>query len=231
MTGTNLEKGRKQRRKTQAQTAKALGVSQPYLSLLESGRRPLTKRLRQKAVLFFGLSVTQVPLDESLYDPLPVSDKRLAADLASLGYPGFSHLKKAQAKNPVTVLLSALNTGNRDARLVDALPWVLLHFPDMDWPQLEKAAKANDLQNRLGFLTALARKTAERRGDVKTAALLKDREERLYDSRLANEGTLCNDPMTNAERRWILQNRPALARRWNLLTNLSPEHLDYYADR
>jgi hypothetical protein len=35
--------------------------------------------------------------------------------------------------------------------------------------------------------------------------------------------------MTNAERRWLRQYRPRLAEHWNLLTDMSREHLSYAA--
>jgi hypothetical protein len=47
-------------------------------------------------------------------------------------------------------------------------------------------------------------------------------------SLLAREDTLCNETMTNAERKWLAAQRPAAAEDWNLLTDLSPHHLNYY---
>jgi hypothetical protein len=35
--------------------------------------------------------------------------------------------------------------------------------------------------------------------------------------------------MTNAERRWLQQNRPEQARHWNLLTDLELDNLPYAA--
>jgi hypothetical protein len=35
--------------------------------------------------------------------------------------------------------------------------------------------------------------------------------------------------MTDAERRWLRQQRPPQAEHWNLLTDLRPEHLPYAA--
>ncbi len=228
MTGEQLVQFRKRVKRTQVEAARALGVSQTYLSLLEKGKRPLTDDLRSKAVRAFRLPASDVPAGHDLSDVRAVTDAQLASDLATLGYPGFSHLKKSEPKNPAVVLLSALKADNREARAVEALPWVVLTFPDMDWPQLIKAAKVNDLQNRLGFVTAVAREVAESRSDAATAVRLRSFKTELENSMLAREGTLCNERMTQAERRWLADNRPETAKRWRLLTDLSPRYLDHY---
>ena len=82
-----------------------------------------------------------------------VENDRLASDLAALGYPGFSYLTACSKRNPVEVVLSALQVANLESRLAEALPWVLLQYPDLDWKWLVSQAKANELQNKLGFLT------------------------------------------------------------------------------
>jgi hypothetical protein len=35
--------------------------------------------------------------------------------------------------------------------------------------------------------------------------------------------------MTNAERKWLQQNRPEQAKQWNLLTDIQLDHLAYAA--
>lgn len=229
MTGHQLAQYRKQKKRTQAQAARDLGVSQTYLSLFESGKRAVTERISKKAVKAFGLPPTAMPAKLTDSSVRPVSDDQLAADLAALGYKGFSHLKPSRGKNPADVLLSALNSSKRDARLVEALPWVVLAFSDMPWTELVRTAKAYDLQNRLGYVTSIARRVAESSGDERFAAKLKQRESELHRSLLAREETLCNELMTSAERKWLEVNRPDEAKHWHLLTNLSPDHLEYYA--
>jgi hypothetical protein len=64
-------------------------------------------------------------------------------------------------------------------------------------------AKIPDLQNRLGFITTVARKVAENKSDKPKAALLSQRETQLEESRLAREDTLCHDSLTEAERGWL----------------------------
>jgi len=123
--------------------------------------------------------------------------------------------------------LATMSRNDLDVRLVEALPWVALKFPDLNWPWLTNAAKVSDLQNRLGFVTGLARRLAEWHGEPEAAALLARQETSLERSRLLREDTLCHESLTEAERRWLRKNRPAEAKRWRLLTDLTPEQLDH----
>lgn len=68
---------------------------------------------------------------------------------------------------------------------------------------------------------------AEKSGDAEKAVDFKHREEALEGSRLVKEDTLCRANVTNAEKRRLLQNRSAEAAHWNILSNLSADHLDY----
>lgn len=230
MTGEQLKLGRELKEWSQEQAALRLGVSQPYLSLLERGGRRVPERLARKAAGVYGLSAATLPL-KAVRDILPPPDEDVvAADLSSLGYPGLSHLRGGhRSKNPAEVLLSALNASDLDSRLIEALPWVLVRFPEVDWLWLVAAAKLHDLQNRLGFITAVARRLAEVKGEREAAALLARRESELFRSRLAREDTLCHDSLTATERRWLRSHRTPEAKRWNLLTDLSEEHLSYAA--
>jgi transcriptional regulator with XRE-family HTH domain len=227
MTGADLRSGREQKGWTQEQAALKLSVSQPYLSLLEKGLRRVPDRLARKAASLFGLSATKLPVEAHWHSVQAKDDSALASDLAALGYPGLSYLKSRRKKNPAEVVLSALKSKNLDIRLAEALPWVLLEHPELDWQWLMNAAKVNDLQNKLGFLTNVARRVAEKLGKNETATLLRAQESTLERSRLVQEETLCHDSLTQAERRWLKSNRSTEARHWNLLTDLSPEHLSH----
>ena len=195
--------------------------------MLEKGKRPVSNDLKRRAVALFHFSPTQLPVNDRSFAARGVSDDQLAAELSGLGYEGFSHLKPSRPKNPAEVLAAALNANDRDARLVEALPWVMLRYPDLDWKKLVNAEKLNNLQNRLGYLTNVARRLAETRNNRHVAAKLSRAESELAASLLFHEETLCNESMTKAERKWMETNRPDEARRWRLLTYLSPEHLRY----
>lgn len=228
MTGQQLREARRQKGWSQLQAARRLVVSQTYLSLLEAGLRRVPNKLSIQAVRVYGLSAAQLPVAAAL-DEAPVADERqLALQLAALGYPGLSHLKsRGRKRNPAELLLSALGEDNLDSRLVEALPWVVMKFPDLNWRWLTQSAKLNDLQNRLGYVISVARRLAELRGENEKAALLASKEDALERSRLVREGTLCHDSLTEVEKRWLRKNRPPEARHWRLLTDLTPEHLDH----
>jgi transcriptional regulator with XRE-family HTH domain len=227
MTGSDLRTGREQKGWTQGESASRLGVSQPYLSLLEKGMRRVPERLARKAAVVYGLSAATLPV-QSDWETLQLkNEKSLASDLATLGYPGFSHLSRGRKKNPAEVLLVALSASDLNSRLVEALPWLLLEYPDLNWSSLVTAVKVRDLQNRLGFVTSLARRVAEKRGASEKADLLHRNESALERSRLVREDTLCHESLTNVERKWLYKSRPTEAKYWRLLTDLRPEHLSY----
>jgi len=209
---------------TQEQTAKKLGLSQPYLSLLEQGRRPLTKRVLRKLQRHADLPATELPVEVPAEHTTP---HQLAEALGALGYPGFAYLKRRTLWHPAQVLLTGLQQRNLEARLAEALPWVLLHYPNLNWAWLFDRSRLKDLQNRLGFVLALTRQVAERNGDDAMAVKFSELEQQLDGARLAKEDTLGRESMTAAERRWLRDRRSPAAQHWNLLTDLVPEQLPY----
>jgi transcriptional regulator with XRE-family HTH domain len=221
MSGAMFKAARLKRGWTQAQTAARLGVSQGYVSLVERRGRPISTSLLRRARKVLDLPPTGLPLGQ----PHKLDSAGLAGALASLGYPGFAYLRWRARLNPAEVLLAALGSRDLEARVVEALPWVALEFPDLDWDWLLARVKVDDLQNRLGFVVTQARRLAENRRNASTLARLGEVEHRLQRSRLAREDTLCHESMTLAERRWLASHRPADAERWNLLTDLVPEEL------
>jgi transcriptional regulator with XRE-family HTH domain len=230
VTGKQLRDMRKRKGWNQEQMAERLGVSQTYLSLLENGRRTIPRNLLTRAIRLFDLSAVWLPVDKDQFDPANLHQEALAEELAGHGYPGLGHLVSRKGrKNPAELLLSALSQPNLDSRLVEALPWLALTYPEMDWDWLTRAARANDLQNRLGFVLSVARRLAELRGEGSKADELHRVESSLKRSLLAREDTLCHESMTLAERRWLRRNRPPEARQWRLLTDLTPEQYDFAA--
>jgi hypothetical protein len=197
--------------------------------MLERDERRVPEQLARKAAGLYRMSAAVLPTTLAWDNVRPTDEDTLAQDLAALGYPGLSYLKSKRKKNPAEVLLSALSARDLDVRLTEALPWVLLKFPDLDWQWLVAAAKFNDLQNRLGFVTGVARRLAEMSGDRDTAELLGRQEGVLERSRLMREDTLCHDSLTKTERQWLRENRSEEARHWGLLTDMSPEHLSHTA--
>jgi transcriptional regulator with XRE-family HTH domain len=227
MKHEQLKAGRRQAGLTQVRAAQRLGVSQPYLSQLEQGDRPVTTGLARRAAALYGLPATALPLPEATLGQVPAAPDRLARQLAGLGYPGFGHLRGRKA-NPATVLLEALRQSDLEVRLTEALPWVVLTYPDLDWSWLVSQAKLHDVQNRLGFVVATAREFATARGQLqRTLEPLANIEQQLENARLAREDTLCRESMSPPERNWLGTTRSALARHWNLITGLTAEQLSY----
>ena len=213
---------------TQHQAADRLGVSQAYLALLERGRRPVTAQLKSRIVELYRLGPMALPLDAENLAGWDSSS--LAAGLASLGYPGFRQLAGVQPHNPATVLLAAVAAaGDVEIRVLEALPWLAVQYHNLDWEWLIREAKVRDVQNRLGFVFMLARQVADNRGDIIAAGRLHEVEEILDRARLVREDTLCQESLSDAERRWLRETRPTEASHWNLLTDLKAQLLPYAA--
>lgn len=224
MSGLEMQQARKATGWTQAKLAQKLGVSQGYVSLMESSGRPVPPHLAPKLVGLLRLSASQLPVSAQS-EPLPPS--RTARALSTLGYPGLAHLGKKHNLNPAELLVRTLGCRNVEARLVEALPWVLVQFPDLDWQWLLLQAKQRDLQNRLGFVVTVARQLAERRTDHVTANTLRRWEHVLEDSRLQKEDAFSGETLTQAERKWLRSNRSTEAAHWNLLSNMSVDTLTH----
>jgi transcriptional regulator with XRE-family HTH domain len=229
MTAAQWKTGREKAGLTQVAAARALHVSQPYLSQLETGLRVASVGLARKAAKLYELPPTALPLPEPLHIR-GVPPEELQRQLASLGYPGFEHVRFKAVSNPVEVVLNALVKPDLDTRLVEALPWVLSAYTDLNWEWLRDRAKCNNAQNRLGYLVHLAEQTARawpgRQGAVQ---VLSRWEQELEEARLAREGTLCRDSMPESERTWLRSNRSEAAIHWSLLTGFTAGQLPYAA--
>lgn len=226
MNARQLIEGRIKKGLEQQKAAEMLGVSQPYLSLLESGKRKLTKKLADKVYEIFELPPEEILLPEDWENlPEPGNDE-LAAALAGFGYPKFSHLKSRAANiNPAQVLFSALKKTDLDSRIAESLPWLVFTFHELNWEKLIKFAKVFDLQNRLGFIVTLARQLAEKDENIQKIARLSKVETELEKSRLLKEDVLANASLTKAEKAFLKTNRSPEAEYWRVLSDLSVGNL------
>jgi transcriptional regulator with XRE-family HTH domain len=213
----DLKAARTRRGWNQQQAAKRLGVTQAYLSMLESGRRN-PARLARKLMRVYGLPPSVLPPGDLLQGASP---EELARELAALGYPGFAHLPPAaQPLNPAVFLLSAVAQRNLEARTAEGLPWVLLKFPELPFEWLVRESRVRNLQNRLGFVVTLAKEAAA--GESRLEPL----ERALAESKLEREDSFCRE-LTKAERSWLREHRSTQAQRWNLLSDMRPDTLRY----
>ena len=161
-----------------------------------------------------------------------VGQQSLAEQLAALGYPGFGYLRaRRPKKNPGEFLLTALAQDELEARLLEALPWLLLRYWTLDTDWLLNQTKQRDLQNRLGFVVSMARQLSQKLEphNEERNRLLEQLEARLQQSLLAREDTLCQSSLSAVEQEWLRSNRPREAERWNLLTDWRPEAFRYAA--
>ena len=228
MRAGDLRAERRRRGWGQVEAAARLGVSQPYLAMLESGKRQLTAALARKVVAAYGLPPAELPMPAAFNPAKRVDAQRLMEDLARLGYPGFAYVRTGvRTKNPAQVLLAALAQESLEGRAAEALPWLLLRYWRMDFRWLVVEAKKFDLQNRLGFVASVARQLSARTAQAERTQALAQLESQLDRSRLAREDYFYRPPRNDRERQWLAQNRPEAAQHWNLLSDLRPEHLQY----
>jgi transcriptional regulator with XRE-family HTH domain len=214
----HLKAARLARGWSQHEAASRLGVTQAYLSMLETGRRSSVP-LARKLMRVYGLPPTSLPLSGARNDVTP---QVLARDLASLEYPGFAHLRgRGRKVNPAEFLLTALGQPNLDARVAEGLPWLVLRYPEMNFDWLVREARAETLQNRLGFVVTLARQVAGRKD-------LQPLEQTLADSKLEKENSFCKE-LNEPERRWLREHSSKEAKQWNILSDLRPDALRYVA--
>jgi transcriptional regulator with XRE-family HTH domain len=201
---------------SQAAYAARLGVSQPYLSQLESGQRPLTTALRHRLAASFPAHQLPLALAEDFF-----SDDDLAATLATLGYPGFAHLAgNAPALHPAVLLMESLRKPGLSSRLLEGLVWLLLAHPATACPWLVDQCRLHNLQNHVGFLATLANELAPR---PHLSQLLTT----LAPARLATEQTFGHQPLSNSLANYVRTHRTPAATHWNLLTDLQPQHLTH----
>ncbi len=226
MSETVLRSTRKRLRLTQQQAAMRVGISQPYFALLESGKRPLSPILAQRFVRKLKASPSLIPCQTR---PVKLDTPELIRRLSALGYPGFASTPVGRPQNPAEVVFQAISFEVLDPRITEALPWVLLHHPEMDHAWLLNQVRLNNLSNRLGFAVSLALHAAEHRNQQPTHAYrrLQALQVELRKSRLDFEDTFGNATMSDSERKWVRENRSPDARYWHILADWRPEHLQY----
>jgi transcriptional regulator with XRE-family HTH domain len=225
MKGATLARARKGRGLTQEETAKLLGVSQPFLSQMEGDQRPVQKTVATRAFELFK-DPTFLPLNPNRRE----DETKLADELGAMGYPGFAYLADKPTRNPAELLLDALDRPDLSTRIAEGLPWVSLRYPDLDWAWLLSEMKLRNRQNRLGFVVGLTLELAPRlpgHREVKSQLDLVKLE--LEKARLANPGTYCHDSWSRRQRDQTDKRRSDLAKHWNLTTGVKLEQLEHYS--
>jgi transcriptional regulator with XRE-family HTH domain len=229
MSTSRLRQARLRAGLTQARLAASVGVSQGYLSLLESGRRAPSPALARRLAARLRLPPTALPFDRRALRTRATSAHWLSVHLATLGYPGFAYLERRGARaHPAEVLLRALATEGLEPRVSEALPWLLLRYGELDTLDLVEAARELNVQNRLGFVVSLALALASRSPELShRVAELEGLRSALEPYRLAREDDLGQPFRSRKTRAWVSARRSPAARHWNLLTDMTPDGLPY----
>ena len=229
MDTSTLKEFRRAAGLTQVQLARKVGSSQGYVSLLERGQRHPSASLVRRLARVLGLPPTALPLEVEGRGLDHGGNDGVATSLATLGYPGFAYLGGARTPvNPAKVLLQTLAAERVDPRLVEAAPWLLLCFSEFDRDRTVMLARSYNIQNRLGFVVALAKSVAESKpAYAGRLPELNAFSSALEPFRLAKEDDLGQQLRTERLREWVRANRSEAARHWNLLTDLAPQHLMY----
>jgi transcriptional regulator with XRE-family HTH domain len=208
----------------QKQAALHLSVSQALVSMVENRRRSFTAALQYRLAAHYQVNPVHLPLREQV----TMTDSDYTKELANLGYPGFAHLKKHNDEkpswNPAQLVVMALSANTLGRRVAEGFPWLVLHYWDADWNWAVQQLKAQDLQNRFGFVVTLARELAEKE-NLGSPEHLRQLESQVERSRLVRQDTFCNESMTQTERKWLQTQASPQAQHWNLLSDLRPEHL------
>lgn len=228
MQPTELKKARVRAGLTQAQLARQLGTTQAYVSLLERGFRRPSMSLARRAVTVLNLPLTDLPLPTNQGNVSGNLGDWATHGLARLGYPGYSYLDPAKVlASPSEVLLRVLTAECPAPRLLEAMPWLLLHYHGFE-NNLVKAAWEQSVQNRLGFVVSLAKSVAQQNPNYSNRVQELERlEADLEYYRLAREDDLGETPKSERARSWARNQRTQMAVHWNVLTRLSPQHLSY----
>jgi transcriptional regulator with XRE-family HTH domain len=221
MTGSDVRTARKACGLMQEDLAAKLGVSQGYVSLLERNQRVVPAHLAAKLASVLDMAPTVLPVR----DAKSLKSDQAAKALGALGYEPFGYLPRGRRLNPAEVLVAVLRTDEVDTRVVEALPWLLVRYPDLNWEWVVRSVKQDDGQNRLGFVLSLGKGLAESLRDSKAATSLGEWEQRLEKSRLQEDDTFSRQTLTKAEVNWLRAHRSPEAKRWNLLSTLSAESL------
>lgn len=217
MNGRDVSNARKARGWKQEDLAAKLGVSQGYVSLLEREHRAVPPHLAAKLVSVLNMAPTTLPLR----DARNLKGDQAAKALGALGYEPFRYLASGRRLNPAEVLVAVLRADDVDTRVVEALPWLLVRYSEMNLEWVVRSVKQDDGQNRLGFVLSLGKGLAESLGDSKAAASLGEWEQRLERSRLQEDDSFSRHALTTAEVNWLRVHRSVEAQRWNMLSTLS----------
>jgi len=151
-SGTALKRARQSARLTQAQLACLIHVSQPYLCILESRKRPVPGPIAQSVIMALAGIEVPLPIAES---ETALKDRRLAR--------GWKQTHMAAMLGIHQSALSALESGNRTLtpRMRDRIDAVFAAAPIK--PPVQPPAPTKQQRNREDYLAHQAERQAAAR--------------------------------------------------------------------
>jgi hypothetical protein len=153
--------------------------------------------------------------------------------LGALGYPGFqslfSGLEAEEGHDPAVVLMAALACDRLDELVVEALPWLVLRFDNLDWQWLLAEARRRGVQNRLGFVVSLAVRAAAGSLGMDRLTRLAAIEEDLFACRLPKQETRWLR-MPPARRHSAAARRSQEAAQWGVPSSLRPDEIRFLGE-
>lgn len=150
--------------------------------------------------------------------------------LGALGYPGFrslfSEIEAEQDHDPAVVLMAAIVCDRQQDPVIEALPWLVLRYENLDWNWLLAEARRRGVQNRLGFVVSLAVRAGAGSLGMDRLTRLAAVEEELFACRLARQETrwLRVPP---SQRGFIAARRSQEAALWGVPCCLRPEEIRF----
>jgi hypothetical protein len=153
--------------------------------------------------------------------------------LGGLGYPGFlslfSEIEAEEGHDPAVVLMAALVCDHLDEQVLEALPWLVLRYENLDWPWLLAEARRRAVQNRLGFVVSIALRAAAGSLGMERLTRLAAIEEELFACRLSRQETRWLR-VAPAKRQALSARRSEEAAQWGVLSSLRPDELRFLGE-
>ena len=225
-TMNQLRTARQSRGWTQARAAARLGVSQPYLAMLEAGQRPLTSAVARQAMRVYGLPPTVLspgvaPRVRPRRSPRTLRPSVIRASPTS---------RAGAARRSIPARCCSLPSPSPSSRRARLRPCPGCSFATGASTRPGLSARPRCATSRPPWLRREPRARGGRaRGHGPRLAALRALEAALERSRLAREDTLGPRCPLRGRTARLETRRSAAARHWNLLTDWTAEALRHRA--
>ncbi len=125
--------------------------------------------------------------------------------------------------------MAALACDRLDEIVVEALPWLVLRYDNLDWQWLLAEARRRGVQNRLGFVVSLAVRAAAGSLGMDRLTRLAAIEEDLFACRLPKQETRWLR-MPPARRQSAAARSSQEAAQWGVPSSLRPDEIRFLGE-